>query len=113
MLEGMEGSEIVYNRIGEKLSSILLSYTLTLEGIENKVFTGREAGIVTDYCFGRAYPLHEISRKLVRESLLPIVKSGLIPIVTGFIAGTIDGKVTTLGRGGSDYRRHRLYGPAR
>jgi len=47
--------------------------------------------------------IYEISRKLVQENLLRYLKNGITPIVTGFIAGTIDGKITTLGRGGSDY----------
>jgi aspartate kinase len=34
---------------------------------------------------------------------LPILGAGVSPIVTGFIGATSEGKLTTLGRGGSDY----------
>jgi aspartate kinase len=39
----------------------------------------------------------------VNERLVPLLKEGLIPIVTGFIGATQGGVTTTLGRGGSDY----------
>src|SRR6185295_4084976 len=35
--------------------------------------------------------------------LQPALANGEVPVVTGFIAATADGVVTTLGRGGSDY----------
>jgi aspartate kinase len=38
-----------------------------------------------------------------RESLLPLIEEGVIPVVGGFIGATARGNVTTLGRGGSDY----------
>jgi aspartate kinase len=34
--------------------------------------------------------------------VLPIVEKGIIPVIAGFVGRTIDGRVTTLGRGGSD-----------
>jgi aspartokinase/homoserine dehydrogenase 1 len=34
---------------------------------------------------------------------LPLLQSGVVPVVTGFIGATVDGVPTTLGRGGSDY----------
>jgi aspartate kinase len=33
----------------------------------------------------------------------PLLDSNTIPVVTGFIGQTVDGKITTLGRGASDY----------
>src|SRR6185295_6041987 len=35
--------------------------------------------------------------------LAPLLAAGMVPVVTGFIGATVDGKLTTLGRGGSDY----------
>jgi aspartate kinase len=35
--------------------------------------------------------------------LIPLVKSGVVPVLGGFIAATLEGVTTTLGRGGSDY----------
>ncbi len=88
---------------GERLSVIIMWAALTKIGVECVHMTGREAGIVTNERYGEAKPIYEISRKLVQENLLRYLKNGITPIVTGFIAGTIDGKITTLGRGGSDY----------
>jgi aspartate kinase len=34
--------------------------------------------------------------------VLPTVEKGIVPVIAGFIGRTIDGKITTLGRGGSD-----------
>ncbi|MEJ2552225.1 MAG: aspartate kinase [Anaerolineales bacterium] len=59
--------------------------------------------IVTDDRFQDAVPKREVTCKLVRKHLEPLLKKGLIPVVTGFIAATEDGATTPLGRGGSDY----------
>jgi aspartate kinase len=34
--------------------------------------------------------------------VLPIVEKGIVPVIAGFVGRTMDGKITTLGRGGSD-----------
>ena len=34
--------------------------------------------------------------------MLPIVEKGMVPVIAGFVGRTMDGKITTLGRGGSD-----------
>lgn len=88
---------------GEKLSTIILRSTLEDIGLKAKSFTGGEAGIVTDDRFGEAMPLMNVTALQVRERLEPLLESGEIPVVTGFIAYTQDGITTTLGRGGSDY----------
>jgi aspartate kinase len=38
----------------------------------------------------------------MNQYILPIVENGIIPVIAGFIGKTKDGKITTLGRGGSD-----------
>ncbi len=88
---------------GERLSTALLGQALVLEGVPNHVLTGAEAGIVTDDRFGEADPLIELSLYQVHETLGPVIASGAVPVVTGFIAATQHQVVTTLGRGGSDY----------
>ena len=59
--------------------------------------------IVTDRRFGAARPLLEPTCRKTAPRLKPVVSSGVIPIVTGYIAASEDGVMTTLGRGGSDY----------
>ncbi len=88
---------------GERFSILLMSAALRRLGLRCRWFTGREAGIVTDASFGDAKPIHEVSKKLVTETLGSVLEEGVVPVVAGFIAGTIEGTVTVLGRGGSDY----------
>ncbi|HYE78806.1 MAG TPA: ACT domain-containing protein [bacterium] len=43
-----------------------------------------------------------VSRERARTGLQRLVAEGVIPVVTGFLAETVGGRLTTLGRGGSD-----------
>lgn len=88
---------------GEKLSSSIVCAALKEAGLKAKWYTGGEAGIVTDDRFGNAMPLMEITTYQVKKNLEPIIKEGIIPVITGYIAHTQDSTTTTLGRGGSDY----------
>lgn len=83
---------------GERLSAQLVAAAL-----EGRALTGQEAGIVTDDAFGEAEPLLELTRYQVREALDPSLGRGDLIVVTGFLAATQHGVMTTLGRGGSDY----------
>jgi len=88
---------------GERLSSPVLAATANAAGLKARPFTDAEAGITTDDNFGEAKPLMETSYHQIRQRLEPLWNRRVIPIVTGFIASTVDGSITTLGRGGSDY----------
>jgi aspartate kinase len=88
---------------GERLSTPILAATVSAIGLETRTLTGAEAGLTTDDNFGEAKPLIEISYHQVQQRLDPLWSRGVIPVVTGFIAATVDGSITTLGRGGSDY----------
>lgn len=88
---------------GERLSAPIVWGAIRDYNAQSQVFTGKEAGIVTDSNFGEADPLMNYTTHLLRERLEPIMEQGVIPVVTGFIAANQDGIVTTVGRGGSDY----------
>jgi len=88
---------------GEKLSTTIVHAGLVDAGINAVMFTGGEAGIVTDDHFGEAVPLMKVTSHRVREKLSSIVEKGITPVITGYIAANQDGITTTLGRGGSDY----------
>lgn len=88
---------------GEKLSAPIVAGALKDMGFESEHLTGGEAGIVTDSNFGEAGLLLNFTKFQVKKTLEPLLKRGIIPVVTGFIAATQDGSTTTLGRGGSDY----------
>ncbi|MCX8154013.1 MAG: aspartate kinase [Candidatus Bathyarchaeota archaeon] len=88
---------------GERLSAPLVWGALLDLKVPAQYFTGKEAGIVTNDNFGEAKPLMNVTTHHVRERLEPLLEKKIVPVVTGYIAATQDGIVTTLGRGGSDY----------
>jgi bifunctional aspartokinase / homoserine dehydrogenase 1 len=88
--------------VGERLSALLISEHLKAEGIPAEAVNAWKV-VVTDAVFGNASPLMEPTRAKARESLVPLLEQGVIPVVTGFNGATADGRPTTLGRGGSDF----------
>jgi len=86
---------------GELLSSQLLAAILRERGLQAKFVDAREC-VKTDESFGAATPLPETMTRS-REHLSPLIESGEIPVLGGFIGSTEKGVTTTLGRGGSDY----------
>ena len=88
--------------IGERLSTLLMAAWLESQGTPAQAVNAARV-IVTDAVFGNATPLMEPTRKKARAVLLPLIKQGILPVVTGFNGATADGRPTTLGRGGSDF----------
>jgi aspartate kinase len=88
--------------VGERLSALLVSSHLHSRGLKAEAVNAAEA-IVTDAVFNNASPLMEATRGKAQARILPILEGGAIPIVTGFNGATVDGRPTTLGRGGSDF----------
>ena len=89
---------------GEKTSARLVAASLAQHGLRPVVIDTDTPGwpIITDDRHQDANPIMDITRQRSREALLPIIERGEIPIVCGFLGRTTTGKVTTLGRGGSD-----------
>jgi len=92
----------VISGTGEMLCAPLLAGAIATRGGQAEPVEATEL-IVTNDQFGTAEPLMEATREKTRARLLPLIKEGAIPVVTGFIGATEEGVVTTLGRGGSDY----------
>src|ERR671913_1606372 len=88
---------------GERLSTPIVSFALQDLGMKSEHLTGKEAGILTDSNFGEARPLMDTTKLRVAHKIEPLLREGVIPIVTGFIGADQNGNTTTLGRGGSDY----------
>ena len=82
---------------GERVTSALLAIALNAKGYPAIAFSGRGAGIVTDEFHTKAR-IVSIDPKSMQEAL----KQGKIVVVAGFQGISTAGKVTTLGRGGSD-----------
>ena len=88
---------------GERMSTLIVWGTLRDLGLDVQYFTGKDAGIVTDSNFGEARPLLKVTEHQVKQNIEPLLDKGITPVVTGYIAATQDGEITTLGRGGSDF----------
>ena len=84
---------------GERLAAELFAAALTARGTAARAVHAGEAGLVTDDRFGQAHPAPEAYAGL-RAGLADRTR---LPVVTGFVGRTADGRTTTLGRGGSDY----------
>ncbi|MBN1122937.1 MAG: aspartate kinase [Anaerolineae bacterium] len=88
--------------LGERISARLVAATLRHHGIKSQAVDATDL-IVTDDQFQNAAPILDLTEAKVKQGLGPLLNEGIVPIVTGFIAATVDGVSTTLGRGGSDY----------
>ncbi len=88
--------------IGERLSVRLMAAHLQDRGAASLPFDATTL-LVTDDTFQNAAPLMDQTRARVQTHVLPKLKAGILPVVTGFIGATERGITTTLGRGGSDY----------
>jgi len=82
---------------GERVSISLLAMALSLKGKEAVSFTGSQSGIITCGNHSDARIIDVKPRRL-----LPVLKRGQIAIVAGFQGMSLEGEITTLGRGGSD-----------
>lgn len=94
---------------GERISSSLVAESFAAEGIPTEHVDAREC-ILTDAQHGKAAPDSELIRTRTRERLSPMIESGIIPVLGGFIGSTVEGATTTLGRGGSDFTASLLGG---
>ena len=88
--------------MGEMLAAPLLSAAIAARGASSEAVDATDVIVTTDL-FGGAEPLLDETRAKAGGRLKPMIADGVIPVVTGFIAATQDGVMTTLGRGGSDY----------
>jgi aspartate kinase len=88
--------------VGERLSSCLIAAYLQRRGVDAFAVNAKDV-IVTDAVFGNANPLLDPTREKALNLLKPALEAGRMPIVTGFNGATLDGRATTLGRGGSDF----------
>lgn len=88
--------------IGEHLATRIIAALLRNHNLRGVAIDSTDL-IITEGKAGNATPNITLTNQRIEEHLHPILDSGIIPVITGFIGGTIEGKPTTLGRGGSDY----------
>lgn len=82
---------------GERVTSALLSIAISKLGHESISMSGRQAGIVTDCIHTKAHIKFIDTTHLKQE-----IEKGKIVVIAGFQGVSEEGKITTLGRGGSD-----------
>jgi bifunctional aspartokinase / homoserine dehydrogenase 1 len=88
--------------LGERLSAPIVAEAVKALGLKSEAIEATEL-IVTDAYHGGAEPRMDLTREKSQARLKPLLAQGVVPVVTGFIGATSEGKLTTLGRGGSDY----------
>jgi aspartate kinase len=94
-------SKDLIGSFGERLIVPIFAAYLGDLGVRAQAVDARELIVTSDESEFILVNFEE-TRKRCRK-ITRMVKSGAIPIVTGFICSTSDGVTTTLGRGGSDY----------
>jgi aspartate kinase len=92
----------VISSLGERINAMMVASVLRSIGTSAQAVEASEC-IITDRTFQNAVPDMQRSREKVQTNLSPLFQQNLVPVVTGFMAATPEGVITTLGRGGSDY----------
>ena len=88
---------------GERLAVQWMLPQLLAAGIPAVGVEADHLGIITDNEYGASTILLDRSEPAVRRTLGRWLRAGRVPVVTGFLGRSLEGRVTTLGRGGSDY----------
>ena len=87
--------------VGERLSSLIVSFAFRAAGIRTQHVDSRRV-IITDERFTQATPLLDETYRELAERVKPAAENAVV-VMGGFIGGTREGQTTTLGRGGSDF----------
>ena len=82
---------------GEQVTAGLMAIALQALGVESRSWAGWQIPLETDDAHGRARIV-----SVEGEALLSQMRAGRVPVVAGFQGIGPGGRITTLGRGGSD-----------
>ncbi len=94
---------------GERMSSKIVAAAAQKAGLPAQAFNSYDLGLRTNSDYREADVL--LTSFPAMKEAITILPAGTIPIITGFIAKDEEKKITTLGRGGSDYSA-ALFGAA-
>jgi len=89
---------------GERLSALIIA--AYLQQLHPSLFVDARQCIITDDQFTHAAVLFDQTNRNIRSYFSRLLRKGspaVIPVVTGFVGATEDGRTTTIGRNGSDY----------
>ncbi|MCG8568885.1 MAG: aspartate kinase [Spirochaetes bacterium] len=84
---------------GERASSAIIAAALSARGYPAVQVNSYDIGLLTDNHHGSAHPLSDIDEGIAKN----ILSLTGIPVITGFLGRSNEGKITTLGRSGSDF----------
>jgi len=87
---------------GERFSARLFAAALEKSDLAAAPISSSEFVLTCD-TFRDAQPDLRETRLRGRAILFPLLETGVVPVVTGFIGATHDGRITTLGRNSSDF----------
>jgi aspartate kinase len=87
---------------GERLSTMIITPAFAAREINATLLDARQV-IVTDEQHTRAVPQMEETNQRLHVKAKPLVDRARVPVMGGFIGATREGRVTTIGRGGSDF----------
>jgi aspartokinase/homoserine dehydrogenase 1 len=87
---------------GERFSARLFAAALEKLGVAAVPVASSDFVLTCD-TFRDAQPHLGLTRQRGRDILLPLLEENIVPVVTGFIGATPDGRITTLGRNSSDF----------
>ncbi len=87
---------------GERFSCRLFTAALRKLGVTATSVDASEF-LVTSADFRNAQPLFESTAARAKEVFSTLFAEEVLPVITGFIGATSDGRTTTLGRNSSDY----------
>jgi aspartate kinase len=90
--------------MGERTSARVFCSALRAQGVKAEFVDpyGAKWPLITDSCFLDATPEEDQTRFLAKKHIAPILADGVVAVVCGFLGRDKNGRVTTLGRGGSD-----------
>jgi aspartate kinase len=87
---------------GEVLSSKIVAAAFTARGLPGAHVDSRHC-LLTDSSYTRAVPQFDETNERLRKKVQPLIDSGKVPVMGGFIGSNRTGITTTIGRGGSDF----------
>jgi aspartate kinase len=90
--------------MGERTSARLMCIALKSLGVDAVLIDPESElwPIFTDDNYGNANPDLKLTELGVKNSLVPLLEKGKVPVICGFLGKDQKGQITTLGRGGSD-----------
>ncbi len=86
---------------GERFSSLILSEHLSSKGMKNSCFAGEDL-LVTDENYRDAMVDLGKTREKMRHELKECLEGSMVPVIAGFAGRSESGRVSILGRGGTD-----------